>query len=266
MRNPSLIAREFAEKGYSESCPVIDMHGHYGPYQGIYFPSPWAEGMIQTMDRCGVRLTVSSSHASLVDMDRGNSLMAEVVASHPERFRGYWTINPNYPQKIECDLERFESLNGFVGFKFHPEFHNYPLTGERYKPALDYANSKGLVILTHTWGTSPHCGPSLLRSLAERYPRVTFLMGHSGYGEWEVATSVARDFPNVYLELTAAYAIGGVIEFMVKETGSEKMIFGTDIPWFDPHYGIGCVIFSRITDEDRHNILHRNAERILGLT
>lgn len=50
---------------------------------------------------------------------------------------------------------------------------------------------------------------------------------------------------------------------MVREAGSEKIVFGTDLPWFDPHYGIGCVVFSRITDEDRHNILHRNAEQLL---
>ena len=29
------------------------------------------------------------------------------------------------------------------------------------------------------------------------------------------------------------------------------------------HYGIGAICFSRITDEDRHDILHRNAERLL---
>lgn len=116
----------------------------------------------------------------------------------------------------------------------------------------------------HTWGHSGLCGPSLVGTLAENYPRVTFLMGHSGYGEWKTSVRVARDYPNVYLELTAAYAPGGVIEFMVKEAGSEKIVFGTDLPWFDPHYGIGCVVFSHISEEDRHNILHRNAERLLG--
>ena len=29
-----------------------------------------------------------------------------------------------------------------------------------------------------------------------------------------------------------------------------------------PHYGIGCVLFSRISDAARHAILHENAERI----
>jgi predicted TIM-barrel fold metal-dependent hydrolase len=41
------------------------------------------------------------------------------------------------------------------------------------------------------------------------------------------------------------------------------MLFGTDLPWFDPHYTTGCILFARISDDDRHNIFHRNPERIL---
>jgi len=86
-------------------------------------------------------------------------------------------------------------------------------------------------------------------------------MGHSGYGEWEKSVQVARDHQNVYLDLTSAYRINGTIDWMVKDVGSRKMVFGTDS--YNPRYGMGCVLFSRITDEDRHNIFHRNAERLL---
>ena len=42
----------------------------------------------------------------------------------------------------------------------------------------------------------------------------------------------------------------------------DKILYGDDLPWFNPHYGIGCVLFSRISDAARHAILHENAERI----
>ena len=41
------------------------------------------------------------------------------------------------------------------------------------------------------------------RKSAERYPRAQLLMGHSGYGEWERSVAIARDLPNVYLDLTS---------------------------------------------------------------
>lgn len=258
----SPIVREFMEDGKCKNCPVIDMHTHLGPYQGIYFPNPSPEDMIRTMDRCGVKMAVSSSHAALID-SRENIKMVDVVKKYPDRFRAYWVINPNYPEELEEEIRQFSRAEGFVGFKFLSDYHRYPVTSPRYEPALKYADEHRLMVLLHTWGYSSYDSPTLVERIAVKYPNALLLMGHSGYGEWEKAIQVARDNLNVYLELTAAYAVNGVIEWMVREAGSEKILFGTDLPWFDPHYGIGCVIFSKITDEDRHNILHRNAERLL---
>jgi len=238
------------------------MHGHLGPFQGIYFPNPSPEDMIRTMDRCGVRIIVSSSHASLIDT-KANIEMTKVVQRYPQRFRAYWVVNPNYPERMQRELSEFAETDGFVGFKFLSDYHKYPVTGTGYEPALRYADEHGLLVLMHTWGHSSYDSPSLVEQVAERYTNLVLLMGHSGYGEWEKAIQVAQQYLNVYLELTAAYSVNGVIESMVRQAGSHKIVFGTDLPWFDPHYGIGCVLFSRITDEDRHNILHRNAERLI---
>jgi predicted TIM-barrel fold metal-dependent hydrolase len=110
-------------------------------------------------------------------------------------------------------------------------------------------------------------------------------MGHSGYGDWKTSVSLARELPNVYLELTAVYvahdfsmqpggsgtpvpllsclSVNGIIEYMVAEASSKKVIFGTDLPWYSPHWAAGTVLFARISDQARHDILHRNAERLL---
>ena len=60
----SSLLKEFMETGKCRSCPVIDMHQHMGPFQGIYLPNSSAEAMIRTMDRCGVK-TVSYTHLTL---------------------------------------------------------------------------------------------------------------------------------------------------------------------------------------------------------
>lgn len=264
MKNSSEITQEFLRKGACQTCPVIDMHGHYGAFHGIYFPNPWAAGMLQMMDRSGVACIVCSSHASLADQARGNLEMAAVIRDHPGRFYGYRTINPNYPEDAAREIERFAEDPGFVGLKFHPSGHSYRLTGARYGPALEYANQHRLLVLTHSWGSSDYDRPDLVREVAQQYPEATFLMGHSGYGDWETAISVARECGNVYLELTAVVRVSGIITRMVREAGSERVVFGSDLPWFDQHYGIGSVCFSRIDDEDRRNILYRNARRLLA--
>jgi predicted TIM-barrel fold metal-dependent hydrolase len=55
----------------------------------------------------------------------------------------------------------------------------------------------------------------------------------------------------------------GVIEKFVSEAGSDRMLFGTDLPWFDPHHAVGVLLSAKISDDDRHNICHRNAENLL---
>lgn len=265
MKNPSIIAREFFEKGHSVKCPVIDTHIHYGPGQGIYFPKVTPEQMIDTMDRCGVKFCICTPHMALVDTDRGNMETVELVSNYADRFRGYWGVNPNYPKRTAKDVARFETFTGFVGFKFLSDYHKVAITDKLYASVLEYANEHKLPILMHTWGGSGFDGPDLVEQVAEKYPDVKILMGHAGYGQWDKAIQVSRDHPNVYLELTAAYAVRGAVEAMVKGAGSEKITFGTDLPWFDPHYGIGCIMSSRITDEDRQNILHRNAEKLFGI-
>ena len=79
MKNPSKLAAEFMAKGKSATCPIYDMHCHFGDYKAIYFPNRTPETMVATMNRCGVKMLFFVSHASLLDPQRGNPLNAEVV-------------------------------------------------------------------------------------------------------------------------------------------------------------------------------------------
>lgn len=265
MKNLSKLAAEFMTKGRSRTCPIYDMHGHFGDYKGIYFPNRTPETMIATMDRCGVKMLFFVSHASLLDPERGNLLNAAIVRKYPNRLRAYWSINPNYPRLIAKDLKNFSRYRKeFVGFKFLADYHRYPIDGENYRPVLEYADAHRLMILIHTWGGSAYNSPKHVERIAQKYPNVVMLMGHSGAGDWDNTCRLARTFPNVYMELTGVLHAPGVIEKLVSEGGSHKMLFGTDLPWFDPHYTTGCILFAHITDADRHNIFHKNAERILS--
>jgi hypothetical protein len=240
------------------------MHGHYGNFAGIHFPNPFAERMLLSMDRAGVKVIVCSAHSALSDQAQGNREMAQVLRAHPGRFLGYRVINPHYPEIARQEVERFPEDPGFIGFKFHPDWHNYPITGTGYEYALSYAQEHELVILTHSWGESKFNSPHLVAQAAASYPKATFIMGHSGYGEWEIAFAAAREYDNIHLDLCAAYRVNGIITRMVNEVGSHKILFGTDQPWFDPHACTGAVCFSHITDEDRRNICFRNAEKLIA--
>jgi hypothetical protein len=191
--------------------------------------------------------------------------MQEVVNQHPDEFLAYWVINPHYPEVTSRDLQSFDTRKGFVGLKFWPDYHLVPVNSPKYAPALKYADEHRLLVLVHTFGESPFDAPALLGEVAERYPRARLLMGHSGYGEWERSVAIARDLPNVYLDLTSVVQaidfsqmpggslmpsapslsphVNGLIEYMVETAGSNKVVFGSDLPWYSQHYHAGAVLF-----------------------
>lgn len=259
------LTEAFLAAGRSVDCPVINTHAHFGPYKAIYFPRSAPERVIEMMEGAGIRWLIAAAHEALTDTERGNRNYAATIARYPDRLKGYWAINPLYPERVKQEVAEYEQFPGFIGFKFLSDYYAYPITGDSYKPALEYADEHRLPILLHTWGGSAFDGPALWPQVAEAYPHVTFLMGHAGFGEWQRASEVARDYPNVYLELTAAYSVRGAVNLMVDIAGSRKITFGDDHPWFDPRYGIGCILFSRLTEDACRDILYRNAQQIFQL-
>jgi len=232
-----------------------------------------------------VKHIVCSHSKGVYDTGEGNSRMQQIINDDSEQYSGYWFINPNFPEKMDEELEKLSRAKGFVGFKFLPDYHTYPVDGPNFEPVLKFANEKQLLVLIHTWGGSGFNNPGQIANIAKKYPDIVLIMGHSGYGDWESSVKIAKEFPNVYLDITAVYVahdfamfpvgagtpiplaselqVNGIIEYMVKNAGSEKVLFGTDMPWYSPHFAIGTVLFSRITDEDRMNILYANAEKLL---
>jgi predicted TIM-barrel fold metal-dependent hydrolase len=112
-------------------------------------------------------------------------------------------------------------------------------------------------------------------------------MAHCNFPEWDTAVEIVQELPNVYLDMTSiavahdfslmaggslmqtsmgAPQVNGLIEYFVDRVGSDRIVFGSDLAWYSQLYQVGAVLFAHITDEARHDILHRNAERLLGLS
>lgn len=246
-------------------CPIYDMHGHWGSTLGIALPAA-DEAVAHTLLRqMGVARLVFCHHHTLYTPDIGNDASIAAVRKMPDVLRAYMGINPNYPEEIEKDLARFDDYpDVFVGFKFLAGYHRIALEDERNRPAWEFANARKLPVLMHTWGGSVVDGPNNVRKIAERYPDIPLLCGHSFYGDWDQAIELAKTFPNLHLELTAVLIERGHFEILYDALGPQKLVFGTDFPWFSHSHSLGVLLGSGINEEDCRTILYRNARRILG--
>ncbi len=260
------LRNAFLESGKAPDCPVYDCHGHVGPFFGAHLPEADPDSAVRMMDRAGVRMLIFCHHAALFAPDVGNGANIEAVRKHPDRLRAYLGVNPNYPEHLDKDLASFDDYSDvYVGLKFLASYHKIPLTDDRCRPAWEFVNERSLPVLCHTWGGSPFDGPQHIRECAERYTNAKILMGHSCHDDWDAAVDLANTYPNVYYELTAVLDNRGMLEKFVEASGSERMLFGTDHPWFDFHYYIGAVLGADVTDEDRRNIFYRNAEKVFPI-
>ena len=269
MISDSKIAPDFLKFGRSDSCPVIDMHGHMGGWAGIYFPAASAEAMVAHMERTGVKMHCFCHHGALTAPDVGNEANVVAVRKFPHRLRAYMGVNPQYMDVVNRDLDRFDSLRDcFVGFKFLAGYHQIPWDAPQYERAWKMAQERKTLVLGHTWG-GPGAGgrpdgPAQVRKAAAKYPDVRLLLGHSLHSSWEESVAIAKEFPNVYLELTAVLDDRGVLEMFVNAGLAKKCLYGTDLPWFNEHHYIGAVLSAKIGDDARHDVLHRNAARLLA--
>ena len=76
--------------------------------------------------------------------------------------------------------------------------------------------------------------------------------------------AVVRDCPNVYADLASSIAPMGGFEALVDMVGARKVLYGSDAPLHDMAYQIGRVLFAKMSDEDKADILGHNLERLIG--
>ncbi|MBO7146476.1 MAG: amidohydrolase family protein [Lentisphaeria bacterium] len=242
--------------------PIYDMHGHMGPAYGIYFQNCMPADMVAHMKRIGIKHLVFSHHETLTGF-KPNPEVVEICREYPEHLRMYAGIIPQRTEEIKRDLALFDSWKPYaVGLKILPIYHNHKLSDKEYDYALSFADERALPVLIHTWGNAPECG--IYETLC-KYPNAKFFLAHCCFGAWEYAERCVKEtHNNVWLELTAVPGERGIIEKLVGMVGSEKILFGTDLPWFDEYQAVGGVLSADITEDDMRNILYRNVENILG--
>ena len=258
----SRLAEEFWQTGRLP-CYIRDFHAHMDEHPEIYFPFSSAEDMVADMDKNNVRSLFFCGHFALDDPLYGEKYNVEAVRKFPDRLRAYHII---HSRCLDPDREISEvdgSPDIYVGFKILGDYNKFPIDDKIHFPYYDYLNQTKKMLLLHTWGGSPYNGFEQVYTIAKNFPEIRIICGHSFFGSHMEAAELLKGFENVYFELTAVPIVRGMLEETVKSAGSEKILFGTDLPWFSTVHGVGMVLGADITDDDRLNIFHCNGDRLV---
>jgi len=245
---------------------IVDSHMHLGCDRN--FPiqdTNNAKMLVSKMNRCGIDFGGISSLLALGgNFEKGNDEIIALVRDYPGRFYGQIVINPNYPEMASRELERCWSTGCFKEIKIHPVYHKCPANGDVYRKVYHFASGKNCPVLIHVWGVEQ---VSVFFELAKQYPDVTFILGHAG-GEipaQKLAVSLAKKYDNIILDITGSWHYEGMLEFMVKEAGEDKVVFGTDAVFHEIYPVIGRIAMADMSDTSKRKVFGLNMKRILKL-
>ena len=242
---------------------VIDAHAHVGPY--FNFPihrGGSAEAMIERADTAGIgKMCITANAAIGPDMVWGNDEVQRAVESHPGRIFGYVTIKPCSEQEMAEELDRRFAGRGFIGIKLHPGLHGVNVAHPSYRPAMELADERGLPVLIHTWS---HADVADAGQLAARYPNARFIVAHMGGAPnvLDYALEVIAERDNLFGDTALSYAPHRGIEYAVKKIGAEKVLFGSDMPFYDPVFTLARLVCADITERDIERIAGKNFRAI----
>ena len=245
-------------------CPILDFHAHMDEHAEIYFPFSSADDMVIDMDRNGVKRLFFCGHFALDDPLYGEQYNVSAVRKYPDRLKAYHIIHSRHLDPEREIREVDEAPDVYAGFKLLGDYNRFPVSDPVHDPYYDYLERTHKLLLLHTWGGSAYDGVENVLAIARRFPRLHIICGHSFFGTQKEGAEALKPFENVYFELTAIPIVRGYLEDIVDILGSERVLFGTDLPWFSTMHGAGMVLGAQITDHDRENIFYRNGQRLLG--
>lgn len=260
---------------------VIDMHVHVYPDAiavhvaekiGLDFdvrnPSRLTtSGIVAAQRRANIRLSVNLPVATSA---KQVSSVNAWVKRLPEGIMSFAALYPKSNEAVS-ELNVIRSA-GFKGVKFHPEFQNFRLDDPTLFGLWEEMSALGLIAYFHAGGDRSfeapyHTTPESFRVFRRRFPRLPLVAAHlGGYKMWDESEAVLCG-EDLYLDLshTFDFAPQDQILRMIRKHGVERILFATDSPWREPEHELGRFMSLPLDESEREQILHLNAERLLGV-
>lgn len=181
----------------------------------------------------------------------------------------FGSVHPDAPDALE-ELERIKEA-GLKGIKFHPEYQLFYPDDEKMKPIYKKISSLGLVTLFHA-GNDPAFMPPY-KAVPEHMQRALkwfdapVVAAH--WGGLGCCTAVLDKLcgENIWFDLSYGYGTIPKIaaQRIIDEHGTDKLLFGSDMPWHRPSWELRLLQSLDIGQSDMDKICYKNAQKLLGL-
>lgn len=257
---------------------IIDFHAHIYPDKiaekasqatgDFYNIKPACTGTAEELLSAGQKAGIS--HFVLLpvatkpeQVNSINHFILDEVKTHNE-FYGFGTLHPD----CENILEETEFIinSDLKGIKLHPDTQCFNTDDKRLYEVFDYIQGKIPLLV--------HCGdkrydfshPRRLKNVMDSFPRLQVIAAHlGGWSLFDEAFEILRD-KNCYLDISSTMMFlpsAKVVQY-IHGYGSDRILFGTDYPLWDPRKEVESFMNLSLSDSEREQIAYKNALEILN--
>ena len=281
---------------------IIDFHTHTFPSKvsarivkslaGVSRTLPFTDGstedLLRSMREAGIDYSVNLP--VMTSPEQVEKINSSLISSNETlREKGILTFGGLHPDYSNYRAEILKLKNaGIPGIKLHPTYQGADLRDPRILRLIDAANEAGLAVIIHAgWdiGIYDHdyAPVSQILEVLETVHPEKFILAH--FGGWLNWADVEHYLAGAPVWLDTAFSVGEVTPdpncpeppFSTKtldnesflriagKHGMDKVLFATDSPWMDQSAYVRLFRDLPLTETEREQIFHLNAEKLLGL-
>lgn len=181
---------------------------------------------------------------------------------------------------IHPDCENYKEIIDDIvamdlkAIKLHPDYQKTYFDDEKYIRLMDYAANKGLGIIVHAGEDvglpeKVHCTPDMVLNVWRHIQPEKLILAHMG--GWRMWDEVEEKLIGLPFFMDTAVALNKKFPVklsneqflrMVRKHGSDKIIFGTDTPWYDQKQALMDLDEIDLNDNEKNQILGENANNL----
>lgn len=253
---------------------IIDLHAHMGISSTLQVGGS-VENVIHIMDDNGINQAIISPIPGYEDPNgvpdsvAQNNNIANALKDYPDRFpRGLGVIEPRHGKAALPEVDRILGELGLIGLMFHNDFNGMTLDNPAMYAILERASRfKNVVVQAHVAHGSvlePHF---MLGKLAEAFPKITFIAAHPFMDiiALSAAIDLAKHHSNIFFDTCISHHHLFPIEKAVAGIGEDRIMFGSDCPYFKFCIDREIVEHAEISETAKNKIFAENAARLFNL-
>lgn len=209
-----------------------------------------------------------------------NDFIASCVATHPDAFVGFASVDPHKGDRAVDELRRAVGELGLRGLKLHPSAQDFQPDDRAHYPIYEAAAELGIPVVFHTGTTGLGAGtrgggaiklgrsnPMYLDAIAADLPELDIIGAHPSWPWQDEMLAVAQHKTNVWIDLSGWSPKRWSPELTRAVFGplSDRVLFGTDYPFITFERWLAAFRTHEPSPELEAKVLRTNAARLLGI-